>query len=101
MQWQPPVEEYVKCNPDAALFGDQQCFGIRMCIQNAQGQFIKALTKWFEWVFVKKKVVWVLSLSIGSRGIGIKGGYILALGIRIINGTNRARLQVSGGWHHE
>ena len=48
VQWQPPTEGYVKCNIDAALFGDQQCFGIGMCIRNTQGRFVKALTKWFE-----------------------------------------------------
>jgi len=37
----------VKCNIKATLFGDQQCFGIGMCIRNTQGQFVKALTKWF------------------------------------------------------
>jgi len=30
--WRPPSEDYIKCNVDAALFGDQQCFGIGMCI---------------------------------------------------------------------
>jgi len=48
VKWQPPVKGYLKCNLDAALFGDQQCFGIGICIRNAQGQFIKVLTKWFK-----------------------------------------------------
>ena len=48
-RWQPPIEWYVKCNIDAALFSDQQCFGVGMCIRNAQGHFFKALTKWFDY----------------------------------------------------
>ncbi|RHN48105.1 hypothetical protein MtrunA17_Chr7g0260151 [Medicago truncatula] len=46
--WQSPNEDYVKCNVDAALFGEQRCFGIGMCLRNHQGHFIKALTKWYE-----------------------------------------------------
>ncbi|AES70895.1 hypothetical protein MTR_3g064620 [Medicago truncatula] len=46
--WQPPNEDYVKCNVDAALFGEQRCFGIGMFLRNHQGHFIKALTKWYE-----------------------------------------------------
>jgi len=42
-------ERYVKCNTnEAALFVDQQCFGVGMCIRNSQGHFLKALTKWFK-----------------------------------------------------
>jgi len=47
--WQPPIKGYVKCNIDAALFSDQQCFGVGMCIRNAQGHFFKDSTKWFDY----------------------------------------------------
>jgi len=46
--WQPPDEEYIKCNIDAALLRDQGCFGVGMCLRNSRGYFIKALTKWNE-----------------------------------------------------
>jgi len=39
---QPPEEDYVKCNIDAARVGEQRCFGIGMCIKNSRGHFIKA-----------------------------------------------------------
>jgi hypothetical protein len=45
--WQPPVTGTVKCNIDAALFNDQQKFGVGMCIRNDQGNFMKAKTMWF------------------------------------------------------
>lgn len=41
-------EDYVKCNIDAAIFGEQRCFGFGMCIRNSRGHFIKALSKWYE-----------------------------------------------------
>jgi len=43
-----PDEEYVKCNIDAALFTDQGCFGVGMCLRNSRGRFIKALSKWYD-----------------------------------------------------
>jgi hypothetical protein len=45
LHWQPPEEDYVKCNIDAAIFGEQRCFGFGMCIRNSRGHFIKALSK--------------------------------------------------------
>lgn len=39
----------MKYNIDAALFRDQQCFGIGICIRNAQGHSVKSLTKRFEY----------------------------------------------------
>ncbi|MCI08194.1 hypothetical protein A2U01_0029269, partial [Trifolium medium] len=36
VRWQPPEEGVVKCNIDAALFHDQQKFGIDMCFRGAQ-----------------------------------------------------------------
>lgn len=48
IHWQPPEEDCVKCNIDAAIFGEQRCFGFGMCVRNSQGHFIKVLTKWYE-----------------------------------------------------
>jgi len=45
IHWQPPEEDCVKCNIDAAIFGEQRCFGFGMCFRNSQGHFVKALTK--------------------------------------------------------
>jgi len=33
---------------DVALFDDQRCFEIGMCLRNVLGHFIKVLTKWYE-----------------------------------------------------
>jgi len=41
-RWKPQEEDYVKCNIDAALFGEQRCFGIGMCIRNSCDHFIKS-----------------------------------------------------------
>ncbi|AES95222.1 hypothetical protein MTR_5g023100 [Medicago truncatula] len=49
VRWQPPLDGCVKCNIDATLFGDQQCFRIGMYIQNVQSHFVKASTKTFEY----------------------------------------------------
>jgi len=46
--WQPPDEDFVKCNVDAAMFEAQRCFGIGMCIRNSRGHFLKAATCWHE-----------------------------------------------------
>lgn len=43
-----PDKGKINGNINGASFGDQQCFGVGMCIWNAQGDFLKALTKWFE-----------------------------------------------------
>jgi len=63
----------VKCNIDAALFSDQQCFGVGMCIRNAQAHFFKALTKWFDYyptsleaeaLGLKEAIVWLGELGL-------------------------------------
>ena len=38
----------MKCNVDPAMFEEQRCFGIGMCIWNSRGHFIKAATCWHE-----------------------------------------------------
>ena len=66
-RWLPLEEGFVKCNVDTALFGDQTCFGIGLCIRNSRDHFLKALTRRFE-----------CSSSFRSRGIGLERGYFMA-----------------------
>jgi len=40
--WQQPDKDFVKCNVDAAMFEEQRCFGIGMCIWNLKGSNILA-----------------------------------------------------------
>jgi ribonuclease HI len=63
--WQPPDEEYIKCNIDAALLSDQGCFGVGMCLRNSRGYFIKALTKWYESVPPR-------SPPLGAEALGLR-----------------------------
>jgi hypothetical protein len=46
--WQPPDDDFVKCNVDAAMFEEQRCFGIGMCIRDNRGHFLKAATFWHD-----------------------------------------------------
>jgi hypothetical protein len=48
--WLPPSVEEVKCNVDAALFKENHCFGVGMCIRDYRGHFVKANTAWFDGV---------------------------------------------------
>ncbi|MCH86239.1 60S ribosomal protein L23, partial [Trifolium medium] len=42
--WQPPADGEFKCNVDAALFNEEQQFGMGMCIRGAHGSFVKVGT---------------------------------------------------------
>jgi hypothetical protein len=44
----PPGEGDIKCNLDAALFEEQQRFGVGMCVRDSQGNFMKAGTLWYD-----------------------------------------------------
>uniref|UniRef100_A0A803NKP8 RNase H type-1 domain-containing protein n=1 Tax=Cannabis sativa TaxID=3483 RepID=A0A803NKP8_CANSA len=46
-QWQPPHEDSIKVNVDAALFSNTTQFGIGFVICNAQGVLIEGVTKLF------------------------------------------------------
>ncbi|MCI67602.1 60S ribosomal protein L23, partial [Trifolium medium] len=37
---------FVRCNMDAAIFKEWNCYGVEMCLRDARGQFIKAQTLW-------------------------------------------------------
>ncbi|MCI89705.1 putative ribonuclease H protein, partial [Trifolium medium] len=38
----------LKCNIDAAIFAELNRFGVRMCLRNDDGQFVKAKTRLME-----------------------------------------------------
>ncbi|KAJ1436407.1 Ribonuclease H-like superfamily [Sesbania bispinosa] len=40
--WFPPQAGRVKCNVDAALFADQNDFGVGLCLRDDKGQYIKS-----------------------------------------------------------
>lgn len=40
--WQKPSHGRIKCNIDAALFQQQLCFGIGLCLKNHNGSFLQA-----------------------------------------------------------
>ncbi|GAU45278.1 hypothetical protein TSUD_100000 [Trifolium subterraneum] len=44
--WTPPVQGMLKCNVDAAIFKEQNCFGAGMCLRDDKGNFIRAQTTW-------------------------------------------------------
>jgi len=46
--WRKPALDEVKCNIDAAIFKDQRCYGIRMCMRDAHGEYITTKTTWFQ-----------------------------------------------------
>lgn len=75
--WQPPDEGYVKCNWYCLIW-----WSTMLWCWNVHLERSKLFSKSFN------EVVWVLSYSTRSRGIGIKGSYILAWRIRTINGAN-------------
>ncbi|AET03661.1 hypothetical protein MTR_8g074230 [Medicago truncatula] len=38
----------MKCNVDGAMFEEQRCFGIGMCIRDYRGHFLQATTFWHD-----------------------------------------------------
>lgn len=46
--WQPPDEDFVKCDVDATMFEEHRCFGIGMCIRNYRSHFLKTATFWHD-----------------------------------------------------
>ncbi|KAK2404967.1 hypothetical protein QL285_054266 [Trifolium repens] len=44
--WRPPGQGMYKCNVDAAIFKEQNCYGAGMCIRDDKGNFIRAQTLW-------------------------------------------------------
>jgi hypothetical protein len=47
-RWRKPALGEVKCNVDAAIFKDQRCYGVGMCLRGGNGEFIAAKTAWFQ-----------------------------------------------------
>lgn len=41
-EWEKPSSNFLKLNIDAALFIDQQCFGLGLCIRDHSGGFVRA-----------------------------------------------------------
>jgi ribonuclease HI len=46
--WIKPVFGEVKCNVDAAIFKEQGCYGVGMCLREDRGEFIRAKTSWYK-----------------------------------------------------
>jgi hypothetical protein len=46
-RWEKPGLSEVKCNVDAAIFKEQGCYGVGMCLRDVNGKFIVAKTAWF------------------------------------------------------
>jgi ribonuclease HI len=44
--WTAPEQGAFKCNVDAAIFKDRNCYGAGMCIRDYRGNFIRAQTMW-------------------------------------------------------
>jgi hypothetical protein len=53
--WQSPQAGDIKCNVDNAIYNDLQQFGVGMCIQDRQGQFLKTNTSWFDGILSQCK----------------------------------------------
>lgn len=43
-QWTPPPHNFLKCNLDAAIFNDNNLFGVGICLRDNNGCFFKAIT---------------------------------------------------------
>lgn len=41
-EWEKPSSNFLKLNIDAALFIDQQCFGLGLCIRDHSSGFVRA-----------------------------------------------------------
>jgi hypothetical protein len=68
-----PAPGEVKCNVDAAIFKDQGCYGVGMCLRDENGHFIAAKTAWFHGLAqpqeaeargLKEAIIWL-----GNRGL--------------------------------
>ncbi|AES95443.1 hypothetical protein MTR_5g025530 [Medicago truncatula] len=46
--WRKPALDEVKYDVDAAIFKDNRCYSIRMCMRDAHGEYIVAKTVWFQ-----------------------------------------------------
>lgn len=46
--WRNPALGEVKYDVDAAIFKDNRCYSIRMCMRDAHGEYIVAKTVWFQ-----------------------------------------------------
>ncbi|GAU50382.1 hypothetical protein TSUD_368620 [Trifolium subterraneum] len=44
--WTAPKQGTFKCNVDATIFKDRNCYGTAMCIRDNRGNFIRAQTMW-------------------------------------------------------
>lgn len=44
ISWKPPLDEFITCNIDAALFEETKTFGIGFCLRDKHDNFIKAKT---------------------------------------------------------
>jgi hypothetical protein len=44
IRWEKPAPGEVKCNVDMAIFKDQGCYGVGMCLRDENGHFIAAKT---------------------------------------------------------
>jgi ribonuclease HI len=73
VRWQPPTDGEFKCNVDAALFNEEQQFGMGMCIRGAHGTYVKARTMVFEGTpppleaeayALKEALIWLEELGI-------------------------------------
>jgi len=47
-RWRKPALGEVKCNVDAAIFKDQRCYDVGMCLRGGNSEFIAAKTDWFQ-----------------------------------------------------
>lgn len=47
IRWLSPMKGEVKCNVDAALFKEHNCFGVGMCLRDSRGHFMKVKTTTF------------------------------------------------------
>jgi hypothetical protein len=73
IRWEKPAPSEVKCNVDAAIFKDQGCYGVGMCLRDENGHFIAAKTAWFHGLAqpqeaeargLKEAIIWL-----GNRGL--------------------------------
>ena len=78
IRWLPPMEGEVKCNVDAALFKEQNCFGVGMCLRDSRGHFMKAKTRRFHGVplpyeaeacGLKEAILWLGDMGMSNVSI--------------------------------
>lgn len=46
--WMKPMAGTLKCNIDAAIFEQDNTYGVGLCIQHENGVFVKGKTMWFD-----------------------------------------------------